>query len=150
MFKAGATHRILPPFSDVHEVWRRSTVRKDTEQAKFNQIIDSSLLNPLGQLPVAAFDVLLLWRGQWTHTSLSERRLRRADGGEKLPLRPPPLRSAVYIKTSTPELVCRLQARLTRSECNRRRQNWDTSVKVIKVKEIILKKTEMWQATMQE
>lgn len=32
-------------------------VRKYTEQAKFNQIRDSSLLNPLGQVPVLAFDV---------------------------------------------------------------------------------------------
>lgn len=32
-------------------------VRKYTEQAKFNQIRDSSLLNPLAQVLVPAFDV---------------------------------------------------------------------------------------------
>lgn len=36
---------------------RVDAVRKYKEQAKFNQIRDSSLLNPLGQVLVPAFDV---------------------------------------------------------------------------------------------
>ena len=44
------------------------TVRKYTEQAKLNQIRDSSLSNPLGQVLVPAFEVFLLcWGNEFTH-----------------------------------------------------------------------------------
>lgn len=101
---------MFPPFSDIQEVWRRRTLSKDTEQAKFNQIIDSSLLNPLRPTSRGR-----LWCSLPLTRAVNPHIYERAAPtpcwrGRKLMWRPPLACSASYIKTSKPELGCWLRA----------------------------------------